>query len=165
MMFALNTVILLNFIYFGHVMKNKKNQTTFATPSTVDHNWFIIDASGKTLGRLSSEIAKVLRGKHKPSYTPHIDCGDGVIVVNAEKVVVTGRKRTNKIYRRYTGYMGGLRETTYETMSQKKPEYIIEHAVKGMVPRTRQGRRQMKRLKVFKGPEHTMQAQQPVAVG
>lgn len=146
-------------------MKNKKDQTTFVTPSTIDRGWFVIDASGKTLGRLCSEIAKVLRGKHKPTYTPHIDCGDGVIVVNAEKVVVTGRKRTNKIYRRYTGYMSGLRETTYETMSQKKPEYIIEHAVKGMVPRTRQGRRQMKRLKVFKGPEHTMQAQQPIAVG
>ena len=130
----------------------------------VERKWFHIDATGLTLGRLASEIAKILRGKHDPSYTPHTDCGDGVIVTNCEKVRVTGNKSVQKMYRHYTGFQSGLREMTYQDMLERKPNRIIEHAVKGMVPRTRLGRRQMKRLRVFAGPEHGMEAQQPIAV-
>ena len=128
----------------------------------VTRQWFVIDASGKTLGRLASEIANVLRGKHKPTYTPHVDSGDGVIVVNSEKVVVTGAKEAQKVYRSHTGYVSGLREIPYRRMMERKPEEILRHAVKGMVPRTRQGRAQMKRLRLFVGPEHDMIAQQPI---
>ena len=124
--------------------------------------WFLLDASGKTLGRFAAEIAKVLRGKHKPTYTPESDSGDGVIVVNAEKIKVTGNKDVQKVYRHYTGYIGGMREIPYEVMKQKKPEYIIEHAGKGMVPRSKLGRAQMKRLRIFAGKEHNMEAQKPV---
>lgn len=128
----------------------------------VKRQWFLIDAEGKTLGRLASEIANVLRGKHKPDYTPHIDSGDGVVVVNVEKIRVTGAKEAQKVYRSHTGYVSGLREIPYRRMMERKPEEIIRHAVKGMVPRTRQGRAQMKRLRLFVGPEHEMQAQQPI---
>lgn len=126
--------------------------------------WYVIDAAGKTLGRLSTEIARILRGKHKPTWTPHVDSGDGVIVINAEKIVVTGNKAAQKLYRHYTGFMSGLREIPYRTMQERKPGFIIEHAVKGMVPRTKLGRRQMKRLRVFAGEEHGMQAQAPTQV-
>ena len=126
--------------------------------------WFLLDATGKTLGRLASEIAKILRGKHKPTFTPHADTGDGVVVINADKVKVTGAKEAQKVYHHYTGYIGGHRETPYRTMMARKPTYILEHAVKGMVPRTRLGRAQMKRLRIFKGEEHGMAAQNPIAV-
>jgi large subunit ribosomal protein L13 len=126
--------------------------------------WYTIDAAGKTLGRLSTEIARILRGKHKPTWTPHVDSGDGVIIINAEKVVVTGNKAAQKLYRHYTGFMSGLREIPYRTMLARKPDYIIEHAVKGMVPRTKLGRRQMKRLRVYAGDQHKMTAQTPVQV-
>lgn len=127
-------------------------------------NWFILDATGKTLGRLTSEIAKILRGKHKPTYTTSLDCGDGVIVINAEKVHVTGTKDAQKIYRYYTGSMSGLREIPYRVMQARKPEYIIEHAVKGMMPKSRLGRQQAKKLRVFAGQEHDLAAQQPIQV-
>lgn len=126
--------------------------------------WFIFDASGKTLGRFASEIAKVLRGKHKPDFTPHVDGGDGIIVINAEKIKVTGSKEARKIYRYYTGYISGLREIPYRTMQARKPAYIIESAVKGMMPKTRLARQQYKRLRVFAGPEHRMETQQPITV-
>ncbi len=142
----------------------KNSKTVMLTKKDVKQNWYILDATGKTLGRFAAEIAKILRGKHKPSFTPNIDCGDGVIVVNAEKVVVTGNKEAEKLYRYYTGYMSGMREVPYRTMRARKPEYIIEHAVKGMMPGTRLGRQQTKKLRVFKGEEHQMEAQQPVKV-
>lgn len=124
--------------------------------------WFILDATGKTLGRFASEIAKILRGKHKPTFTSHIDGGDGVIVINATKIKVTGGKEAQKLYRYYTGYMGGLREIPYRTMQARKPEYIIERAVSGMMPKTRLGKQQLKKLRVFAGAEHEHAAQQPI---
>ena len=128
----------------------------------VKHSWFILDAAGKTLGRFVSEISKILRGKHKPTYTTYIDGGDGVIVINADKIRVTGRKASQKIYRYYTGYISGMRETPYDIMHDRKPEYIIEHAVKGMMPKTRLGNAQYKRLRVFAGEKHDMEAQKPI---
>lgn len=128
------------------------------------HQWFLLDASGKTLGRFASEIAKVLRGKHRPDFTPYVDCGDGVIVINADKIVVTGAKKARKIYRYYTGSMSGLREIPYCTMKDRHPTFPIEHAVKGMMPKSRLARNQMKRLRIFAGAEHDMAAQQPVVV-
>lgn len=141
-----------------------KKTTTMANPKTYKRQWFVFDASGKILGRFASEIAKVLRGKHKATYTAHEDAGDGVIVINAEKIKVTGNKEGQKIYRYHTGAMSGMRETDFRTMRAKKPEYIIDKAVRGMVPRSRLGREQMKRLKVFAGSEHNLQAQQPISV-
>lgn len=126
--------------------------------------WFLFDASGKTLGRFAAEVAKVLRGKHRPDYTPHVDCGDGVVIINAEKIKVTGMKKARKIYRSYTGYIGGLREVPYETMIARKPEYVLMHAIKGMLPKSRLGGQQVKKLRIFKGTEHDMQAQQPIPV-
>ena len=130
----------------------------------VKRGWFVLDAAGKTLGRFASEVAKVLRGKHKPTFTPHVDTGDGVIIINAEKIEVSGSKETRKVYYYYTGFIGGLRETPYEVMIARKPTYVIERAVKGMMPRTKLGRAQLKKLRIFKGPEHTMAAQKPVPV-
>jgi large subunit ribosomal protein L13 len=127
-------------------------------------HWYVLDAEGKTLGRFAAEVAKILRGKHKTTFTPHSDNGDGVIIVNVDKIKVTGAKAVQKIYRYYTGHIGGLRETTYETMKEKKPEYILEHAVRGMMPKTKLGRRQRKRLRLFKGDKHTLAAQQPTTV-
>lgn len=127
-------------------------------------SWFVLDAAGKTLGRLTCEISKILRGKHKTTFTTHLDCGDGVIVINAEKIKVTGTKEAQKIYRYYTGSMGGLREIPYRTMKAKNPTYIIEHAVMGMMPKTRLGRAQCKKLRIFAGQEHDLVAQQPVHV-
>ncbi len=145
---------------------NKKNQTFLLTKEQAlkEQRWLILDAKGKCLGRLSSEIAKILRGKHKPTFTPHMDSGDGVIVINAEGVAVTGSKDAQKIYRYYTGWIGGLREIPFRIMQARKPDYIIRHAVKGMMPKTRQGKAQLKRLRIFKGTEHGLQAQQPVVV-
>lgn len=126
--------------------------------------WYTLDASGMTLGRLATEIANILRGKHKVTFTPHVDCGDGVIIENAEKVKVTGSKEANKIYRYYTGKMGGMRETSYRTMLEKKPDYILRHAVEGMLPKTKLGNKQAKRLRIFAGKAKPMPAQKPIGI-
>ena len=127
----------------------------------VQRDWYVVDATGKTLGRLASEIAKILIGKHKPNYTPHVDNGDFVIVVNAEKIHVTGKKLEKKIYYKHTGYMGHLKETTLKEMLQKKPEEVIRLAVRGMLPKNRLGRQQITKLKVYRGADHPHSAQQP----
>jgi len=127
----------------------------------VQREWYLVDATGKTLGRLASEIAKILMGKHKPTYTPHVDGGDFVVVVNAEKIHATGKKLDKKIYYRHTGYPGGLKETTLREMLQKKPEEVIRLAVRGMLPKNKLRDRRMKRLKVYAGPEHPHKAQNP----
>lgn len=132
-----------------------------AKAGDIQHNWYVIDAEGKTLGKLAAETAMILRGKKKPTYTPHMDCGDYVVVINAEKICVTGKKESDKIYKRHTGYPGGLREVTLAEMRAKKPEEIIRHAVKGMMPKGKLGRAMFKKLKVYAGPEHPHTAQQP----
>lgn len=126
--------------------------------------WFLIDASGKTLGRFAAEVAKILRGKHRPDFTPYLDCGDGVVIVNAEKIHVTGMKAARKIYRRYTGHIGGMRETLYETLLARNPTYILEHAIKGMMPKTRLGGQQVKKLRIYAGADHRMKAQNPISI-
>lgn len=130
-------------------------------PKETTNDWVIIDAAGQTVGRLATQIASVLKGKHKPTYTPNQPGGDFVIVVNAEKVAFTGRKLDQKVYTRYTGYQGGLRQTTAGEMLDKHPERVLEHAVWGMLPKTRMGRRLIRRLKVYAGPAHPHEAQQP----
>lgn len=132
-----------------------------AKPAEIDHRWYVIDAEDKTLGKLAAEVAMILRGKKKPIYTPHVDCGDYVVVVNAEKVAVTGKKENQKIYRSHSGYPGGLKETTLAELRAKKPEEIIRHAVKGMMPKGKLGRQMFKKLKVYAGPEHPHAAQNP----
>lgn len=132
-----------------------------ASPSTVERKWYVVDAEGKTLGRLASEVANVLRGKKKPIYTPHIDTGDYVIVVNAEKINVTGKKLDQKMYYHHSEYVGGMKETTLKEMMQKKPEFVITHAVKGMLPKGPLGRQMLKKLHVYAGPEHNHAAQKP----
>lgn len=143
-------------------MSQKNNKTQMLKKEEVKRNWFILDATGKTLGRFAAEVAKILRGKHKPIYTTYIDSGDGVIIVNADKIRVTGTKEAQKTYIYYTGGISGLREVPYRTMKARKPEYIIEHAVKGMMPHSRLARAQMKRLRVFAGEEHDLEAQKPI---
>jgi large subunit ribosomal protein L13 len=132
-----------------------------ARPHAVERKWHLIDAEGQTLGRLATEISRLLRGKNKPQYTPHVDTGDFVVVVNAEKMVVTGKKAEQKVYYRHTGYPGGLRETSYEAMLERKPTEILRKAVRGMMPRTRLGRQQFRKLKIYAGPEHPHEAQDP----
>nr|WP_143288645.1 50S ribosomal protein L13 [Calderihabitans maritimus] len=132
-----------------------------AKPNEVEKKWYIIDAEGKTLGRLASEVAKLLRGKHKPTFTPHVDVGDHVIVINAEKIKLTGKKLQQKLYIRHSRYPGGLKVMNYETLLKKKPEKAIEKAVWGMIPHNRLGRKLMKKLRVYRGPEHPHQAQKP----
>ena len=132
-----------------------------ASPSTVERKWYVVDAEGKTLGRLASEVANVLRGKNKPTYTPHIDTGDYVIVVNAEKIQVTGKKLDQKIYYHHSEYVGGMKEATLREMMQKKPEFVITHAVKGMLPKGPLGRQMLKKLHVYAGPGHNHAAQKP----
>ncbi|MBE6036043.1 MAG: 50S ribosomal protein L13 [Clostridiales bacterium] len=132
-----------------------------AKPQEVERKWYVLDAEGKTLGKVASEAASILRGKKKPIYTPHVDTGDYVIVINAEKVEVTGKKRTAKIYKHHTGFPGGLRELSFEKMQARKPEFIITHAVKGMLPKGPLGRQMFKKLKVYAGPEHNHGAQKP----
>lgn len=127
----------------------------------VERQWFVVDATGQTLGRLASEVARRLRGKHKPIYTPHIDTGDYVIVVNAGKIRVTGKKRTDKMYYRHSGYPGGIKAVSFQQLAAKAPHTIIEHAVKGMLPKGPLGREMFRKLKVFAGPEHQHQAQKP----
>lgn len=132
-----------------------------ASPSTVERKWYVVDAEGKTLGRLASEVANVLRGKKKPIYTPHIDTGDYVIVVNVDKVVTTGKKLEQKKYYHHSEYVGGMKEATLKEMMQKKPEFVITHAVKGMLPKGPLGRQMLKKLHVYAGPEHNHAAQKP----
>ena len=132
-----------------------------ASPSTIERKWYVVDATGHTLGRLSSEIAKVLRGKNKPIYTPHEDCGDYVIIVNADKIKVTGKKLDQKIYYKHSDYVGGMKETTLKEMLATKPEDVIYLAVKGMLPKGPLGRQMIKKLNVYAGPEHKNQAQKP----
>ena len=136
-------------------------KTFMASPATIDRKWYVVDAEGKTLGRLASEVAKVLRGKNKPIFTPHIDTGDYVIVVNAEKIKVTGKKLEQKIYYNHSDYVGGMKETTLAELLAKKPEKVIELAVKGMLPKGPMGRDMIKKLHVYAGPEHANQAQKP----
>ncbi len=136
-------------------------KTYTAKPGDIQRQWFVVDAEGKTLGRLATEVATLLRGKHKPMYTPTIDCGDFVIVVNAEKVQVTGKKYDQKTYTHHTFWPGGFRQTTFRKLIETKPERIIEHAVRGMLPHTKLGRAQYGKLKVYAGGEHPHASQQP----
>jgi len=136
-------------------------KTFVATPANRERNWLVVDASDQTLGRLATQLADVLRGKHKPQFTPHCDVGDFVIVVNAEKIAVTGKKLQEKRYYRHSGYPGGLRTRTLTEMLDRRPEEVIRKAVKGMLPRSRLGRAQLRKLKVYAGPDHPHAAQQP----
>ena len=136
-------------------------KTFVAKPSTRERNWVLVDANGQTLGRLATQIADTLRGKTKPEYTPHCDTGDFVVVVNAEKIAVTGNKRADKKYYRHSGYPGGIKERSLNDMLERRPEEVIRHAVKGMRPRNRLARKQLTKLKVYAGPEHPHAAQQP----
>ena len=136
-------------------------KTFSAKPNDVNHDWYVIDATGKTLGRMATEIAHRLRGKHKPIYTPHVDTGDYIIVVNADKVQVTGNKATDKMYYRHTGYIGSLKSVSFEKMQAKAPGRVIELAVKGMLPKNPLGRAMFRKLKVYSGPDHQHAAQQP----
>ena len=136
-------------------------KTFMASPATIDRNWYVVDATDMTLGRLASEVAKVLRGKNKPIFTPHIDCGDNVIVINAEKIKVTGKKMDQKVYYHHSDYVGGLKEATLREKLEKKPEQVIELAVKGMLPKGPLGRQMFTKLHVYAGPEHKHEAQKP----
>ena len=138
------------------------NKTTTPSLSTLEKNWYLVDAKEKTLGRLATEIATILRGKNKPTFTPHLDTGDFVVVVNAEKVEVSGKKSSQKLYRRHSGRPGGMKIEKFETLQQRIPERIIEQAVKGMLPHNALGRQQFKKLKVYKGNDHPHKAQNPV---
>ena len=139
-------------------------KTFSAKSADVQRDWYVVDAAGLTLGRLASEIAFRLRGKHKPEFTPHVDTGDYVVVVNAEQVAVTGRKAEQKTYHRFTGYVGNMKSTTFDKLIVEHPERAIEHAVKGMLPKNRLGRQMFKKLKVYSGSEHYHHAQQPQAL-
>lgn len=136
-------------------------KTFSAKPEEVVRDWYLIDASGKTLGRLATEVARRLRGKHKPEYTPHVDTGDYIVIVNADKVQVTGNKAQDKMYHHHTGYIGNLKSISFEKLLAKKPEKIIETAVKGMLPKNPLGRAMFRKLKVYAGPQHNHAAQQP----
>ena len=132
-----------------------------ARPLEVERKWYVVDAEGKHLGRLATEIVRVLRGKNKPHYTPHVDVGDFVVVVNADRVAVTGRKAQQRVYRRHSGYPGGMKETSYQQMLARKPTEVLRKAVYGMMPKTRLARKQFKKLKIYAGPEHPHSAQDP----
>lgn len=139
-------------------------KTFVAKPAEVKHDWYIVDAEGKTLGRMAAEIAARLRGKHKPEYTPHTDCGDYIVVINADKFAVTGKKLKNKLYQHHTGYIGSLKTTNLETLLIKAPERPVEFAIKGMLPRGPLGRAMFKKLKVYAGSDHPHTAQQPITL-
>ena len=139
-------------------------KTFSAKPEEVSRSWYVVDASGKTLGRLASELAKRLRGKHKPEYTPHVDTGDYIVVINADKIRVTGNKLQDKIYYRHTGYIGNLKSTRLGTLMSTAPEQVLTKAVKGMLPKNSLGRSMLRKLRVFAGPEHSHTAQQPQAL-
>ena len=136
-------------------------KTYMANPDKIERKWYVVDAEGQTLGRLAAEIAKVLRGKNKPEFTPHVDTGDYVVVINASKVKFTGKKMLQKVYYNHSDYVGGMKETTLAEMMQKKPEKVVELAVKGMLPKGPLGRQMYKKLHVYAGPEHAQQAQKP----
>ncbi|UDG80172.1 50S ribosomal protein L13 [Candidatus Steffania adelgidicola] len=136
-------------------------KTFTAKPETVKRNWYVIDAEGKILGRFAAKLAHHLRGKHKPEYTPHVDTGDYLIVLNAKKIAVTGKKRNEKIYYHYTGYVGGIKQATFEEMVTRRPERVIKMAVKGMLPKGPLGRAMLRKLKIYAGAEHNHPAQQP----
>ena len=157
---------MIAFLIFHWDLMNHKQKTPLLTrKEAIDtRKWYLFDATGKTLGRFAAEVAKILRGKHRPEFTPSVDCGDGVVIINAEKIAVTGMKRARKIYKSYTGFIGGLKEIPYETLLARKPEYVLMHAIKGMMPKTRLGGQQVKKLRIFKGPAHDMEAQRPVPV-
>ena len=140
-------------------------QTYFAKPGEIEARWHHIDAEGKVLGRLATEVATILMGKHRPEYTPHVDCGDYVVITNCEKVALTGRKAEQKTKTRYTGYPGGLRAESYGSLRDRKPERLVEDAVRRMLPKTRLGRQMLRKLKTFAGAEHPHQAQQPTPIG
>jgi len=137
------------------------NKTYLPNPTTLERQWYLVDAEGLRLGRLASEVAKILRGKHKPTYTPHLDTGDFVIIVNADKVAVTGRKASQKLYRRHSGRPGGMKVESFEKLQARVPERIIEQAVRGMLPKNRLGRQLFTKLKVYAGADHPHQAQKP----
>ncbi|MFK7813822.1 MAG: 50S ribosomal protein L13 [Maribacter sp.] len=139
-------------------------KTVSANRKTVDKQWLLVDAEGQTLGRLASKVAKLLRGKHKPNFTPHVDCGDNIVVINAEKVTLSGNKWDEKTYSRYTGYPGGQRYTTAKELLEKNPGRIVEKAVKGMLPKNRLGADLFRNLKVYVGTEHDQEAQKPTAI-
>ncbi len=136
-------------------------KTYMASPSTIERKWYVVDATGHTLGRLSAEVAKILRGKNKPTFTPHFDAGDYVIIVNAEKIKVTGKKLDQKVYRHHSDYVGGMKETTLHEKLDKKPEEVLVHAIKGMLPKGPLGREMISKLHVYAGPEHEHAAQKP----
>lgn len=136
-------------------------KTYMPKPDNIERKWYVVDAKGKTLGRLASQVASILKGKHKPIYSPHMDTGDFVIIVNASEVELTGKKKEQKMYRRHSGYPGGLKEVSYERMIREKPEKVVYEAVWGMIPHNRLGRKMITKLKVFRGPEHKHQAQKP----
>jgi large subunit ribosomal protein L13 len=144
-----------------HVMSTVASKTYVANSSDREREWVLLDANGKTLGRLATQIADLLRGKRKPRYTPHVDTGDFVVVINAEKIAVTGKKRTDKRYYRHSGYPGGLRSRSFEEMIARRPEQVLRLAVKGMMPRNRLARKQITKLKIYAGPEHPHEAQKP----
>jgi large subunit ribosomal protein L13 len=148
-------------LQFLNFKVRKMGATVSAKPAEVRHDWYVVDAENKTLGRLATEIARRLRGKHKPIYTPHVDTGDYIVVVNAEKIRVTGNKLQDKMYHHHTGYVGNLKSISLEKQLQKAPERVLNTAVRGMLPRSPLGRAMMKKLRIFAGPEHTHQAQQP----
>ncbi|MUG99680.1 50S ribosomal protein L13 [Scytonema sp. UIC 10036] len=137
------------------------NKTFLPPEKTLQHNWYVVDAADQRLGRLATEVAMILRGKNKPEYTPHMDTGDFVIVINADKVTVTGKKRTQKVYRRHSGRPGGMKTESFDKLQQRLPERIVEHAVKGMLPKNSLGRKLFTKLKVYAGPTHPHAAQQP----
>jgi len=141
-----------------------KQKTKFFKTDRAQMQWYVFDAKGKTLGRLSSEIAKVLKGKHKPQYTPNADVGDGVIVLNSKEIKITGAKEAQKVYRHHTGFLGGLKEIPYRRMLERNPNRIIEHAVKGMMPKTKLGRAMLKKLRIYAGDKHDLEAQKPTTV-
>lgn len=143
-------------------MRRHNNMRTWtAKPNEVEKKWWVVDASGQTLGRLATEIAQTLRGKNKPEYTPHVDTGDFVVVLNSEKIAIKGRKASQKMYYKHTGYFGGLKETSYKDMLSKNPAFIIENAVKGMLPKNKLSEQIIKKLKVYAGSEHPHDAQNP----
>jgi len=152
-------------IYQNSILTGGTPMNSFmANPAKVERKWYVVDATGYTLGRLASEVAKVLRGKNKPVFTPHVDTGDYVVIVNAEKIKVTGKKLDQKIYYHHSEYVGGMKETTLREMLDKKPEKVIEHAVKGMLPKGPLGRQMFTKLHVYAGPEHPHAAQKPEAL-
>ena len=148
------------------MLPKKKNTTSLLTKEEVriTRKWFLLDASGKTLGRLATEVTKILRGKHKTDFTPYVDGGDGVVIINAKKIKVTGAKEAQKIYRYHTGAMSGMREIPYRIMKDRNPEYILLHAIKGMMPKTRLTDAQLKKLRIFADESHDQKAQNPISV-